>query len=109
MIHFFDYFIDRISDSENSIAKGSGILGGFFLGTFFIFNTPGLGAVLTWEFLIKSLFGITISVITTMCVLIVTDLYKYTKPKVIEKFTFIKTKYFTNGKEKDTTDKERAA
>lgn len=109
-MHIIDILHDKLFDTKNQVITGYGVLCGWTVGIYSLLHTPNLGVVTAWDFIIKTSAGIIISVITTLCILIITDLYKHYKPKAI---VFIKTKkgfliikfYKRNGK----INKDKAA
>lgn len=112
MIPFFEYVADRISDTENYLAKGAGYLGGLSAMIYFKFKIVPIDLLFTWAGAINTLLVLATSAITTIVVLIATDLYKYAKPKTVifikAKYLIIKTKCYGNKKNIETDKEERA-
>lgn len=105
MIHFIDYISDRFTETDNVVAKTTGFAGGFIAMIYFNYDMMSNPTLLfTWVGLVSTIVVFATSAITTIIVLIATDLYKYAKPKTVKyfkaKFLIIKTKYLTNGKGK---------
>lgn len=102
MVHnFFDTLYDKLLDQKNQVACGTGMLYGWILSIYTLLQSSGLGVVVSWEFIIKTFAGIIISVITTVAILLTTDFYKYSKPKV-KRFSnkYLQLKCFKNGNKK---------
>ncbi len=88
MDNLFRSFIGWLLDekSKNSGFVGGGMFLGWLISIFTLLHSPGLGVIFSWEFVIKTLGGIIIAVITAAAVKggvsLTDDIYKvYIKPK----------------------------
>lgn len=112
MIPLFEYVSERLTNTENYIAKSTGWLSGLAAMIYFKFEMAEINLLFTWVGLINTLLVFATSAITTIVVLIATDLYKYAKPKTVifikAKYLIIKTKCYGNKKNIETDKEERA-
>ncbi len=80
--------------SKDSGFVGGGMFLGWIISIFTLLHTPGLGVIFSWEFVIKTVGGIIIAVITAAAVKggvsLTDDIYK----------AYIKPKFFKDGKDK---------
>ncbi len=91
MDNLFRSFIGWLLDekSKNSGFVGGGMFLGWLISIFTLLHSPGLGVIFSWEFVIKTLGGIIIAVVTAAAVKggvsLTDDIYKeYIKPKLFK-------------------------
>lgn len=86
MVQLFKDFWDKFIDEKNKYASSGGILYGWAIGVYVLLQSPGISLIFTWVFLIKTIIGICISVVTAMAVLITKDWYTIDlKPRIFKK------------------------
>lgn len=91
MDNVFRSIINWLVDEKNkdSIFVGGGMFYGWVLSIFTLLRVEGLAIILTWEFVIKTIVGIMIAVITAasvkLGVLLVDNIFnKKIKPKIFK-------------------------
>lgn len=81
----FEYIHDKWIEEKNHVAYGFSILSGWVVSLYALPDNSVV-MVLGWVTILKTLFGVGVSMLTLFAGMIVTDVYKYCKPKVIKYF-----------------------